>query len=140
MGREREREKKKTQNLELPCLRERKREAKGKKDSKEGGCTSVFVRGFDFGTTEQQIRRHCSMVGLVTSLEMWGKGAAVVSYRTAMQADQAVQQLNNTIIPGNSRYIDVKLDDRGNRRQAPSSPIEGQFEARSGSVPDLQQE
>ena len=80
------------------------------------------------------------MVGLVISLEMWGKGAAVVSYRTAMQADQAVQQLNNSIIPGNSRYIDVKLDDRGNRQSAPSSPIAGQFEARSGSVPQLQQQ
>ena len=70
----------------------------------------MFVRGFDFGTTVQQIRDHCSIVGPVSSIAMKGEGAAVVSYPSPEQAEQAVLQLNNTTISGNSRYIDVKLD------------------------------
>ena len=96
----------------------------------------MFVRGFDFGTPVQQIRAHCSIVGPVSSVEMQGEGAAVVSYPSPEQAEQAVQQLNNTTIPGNSRYIDVKLDDRGGRggtkRPAQFTPTRG-----AAAVPDF---
>eukprot|EP00440_Ansanella_granifera_P076132 gb/GFBE01082624.1/.p1 GENE.gb/GFBE01082624.1/~~gb/GFBE01082624.1/.p1 ORF type:complete len:296 (+),score=108.63 gb/GFBE01082624.1/:1-888(+) len=70
----------------------------------------VFVRGFDFGTKEEQIEVHCSTVGPVKSLEKWGNGAAVVEYETDELAEAAVAQLNKTIIEGNTRFIDVKLD------------------------------
>ena len=39
---------------------------------------------------------------------MIDKGAAVVSYPSPEQAEQAVLQLNKTTISGNRRYIDVK--------------------------------
>lgn len=73
--------------------------------------TSVFVRGFDYGTTEDDISAHCSSAGSVVSVEMWGQGAAVVTFSSAAGAKSAVKSLNQTTIEGNSRYIDVKIND-----------------------------
>lgn len=73
--------------------------------------TSVFVRGFDYGTTEDDISAHCSSAGSVVSAEMWGQGAAVVTFSSAAGAKAAVKSLNQTTIEGNSRYIDVKIND-----------------------------
>lgn len=72
--------------------------------------TNVFVRGFDFGTTERQIQMHCATAGKVTAVEMWGNGAAVVTYGSAGGAQKAIAILNGSTIPGNSRFIDVKED------------------------------
>lgn len=71
---------------------------------------AVYVRGFDFGTTEEQIKKHMSGAGPVKSVEMWGRGAAVAVYATPAQAQAAVKKFNQSTIPGNSRFIDVKLD------------------------------
>eukprot|EP00451_Oxyrrhis_marina_P001927 CAMPEP_0204272910 /NCGR_PEP_ID=MMETSP0468-20130131/22355_1 /ASSEMBLY_ACC=CAM_ASM_000383 /TAXON_ID=2969 /ORGANISM="Oxyrrhis marina" /LENGTH=90 /DNA_ID=CAMNT_0051248817 /DNA_START=93 /DNA_END=365 /DNA_ORIENTATION=- len=72
---------------------------------------AVFVRGFDFGTTEDQIRSHCGSAGAITSVKFQGKGSAVVSYSSMAEASAACSSLPNTTIPGNSRYIEVKLDE-----------------------------
>jgi len=69
---------------------------------------TVFVRGFDFGTTQEQLESHMGSVGTVTNINMTCKGSAEVTYSSAMEAAAARQQLNNTTIPGNTRYIDVK--------------------------------
>eukprot|EP00931_Biecheleriopsis_adriatica_P073960 TRINITY_DN48155_c0_g1_i1.p1 TRINITY_DN48155_c0_g1~~TRINITY_DN48155_c0_g1_i1.p1 ORF type:complete len:312 (+),score=73.43 TRINITY_DN48155_c0_g1_i1:84-1019(+) len=73
-------------------------------------AANVFVRGFDYGTTVQQIKAHCSTAGTVVSLEKWGDGAAVVTYDSPESAQAAVDALNQTTIEGNSRFIDVKID------------------------------
>jgi len=70
---------------------------------------SVFVNGFDFGTTEQGLQAHMATVGTVVSIDM-KKGSAVVTYTTAAQAQAAVSSLNKSTVPGNSRFIDVQLD------------------------------
>eukprot|EP00929_Paragymnodinium_shiwhaense_P078579 TRINITY_DN4074_c0_g1_i1.p1 TRINITY_DN4074_c0_g1~~TRINITY_DN4074_c0_g1_i1.p1 ORF type:complete len:320 (-),score=92.00 TRINITY_DN4074_c0_g1_i1:203-1162(-) len=74
-------------------------------------ATTVFVRGFDFGTSEDAIEKHCSQAGVVVSTEMQGKGAAVVTYSNEEEAKAAVKELNNSTIGTNTRYIDVKLND-----------------------------
>eukprot|EP00437_Effrenium_voratum_P009471 CAMPEP_0181440462 /NCGR_PEP_ID=MMETSP1110-20121109/22981_1 /TAXON_ID=174948 /ORGANISM="Symbiodinium sp., Strain CCMP421" /LENGTH=274 /DNA_ID=CAMNT_0023564269 /DNA_START=67 /DNA_END=891 /DNA_ORIENTATION=- len=71
----------------------------------------VFVRGFNYGTPEDTIKAHFEQVGPVTSLEMWGKGAAVVTYASPEVAQRAATELNRTTITGNTRYVEVKIDD-----------------------------
>lgn len=71
--------------------------------------SSVFVNGFDFGTTEQDLTVHMSSVGKVKSCDM-KKGSAVVTYATAAQAQKAVTSLNKSTVAGNSRFIDVQID------------------------------
>jgi len=71
--------------------------------------TAVFVRGFDFGTTQDQLEGHCSQVGTVASVDM-GKGSAVVTFASAAEANAAVANLNKSTIDGNTRFIDVSID------------------------------
>jgi len=82
---------------------------------------AIFVRGFDFATTEETLKRYCGKVGPVKQVEMSGRGSAVVTYASAGKAEAAVEKLNGTTMPGNTRYIDVKLDegkklDQGKKR------------------------
>ncbi|CAE7150558.1 PAB7 [Symbiodinium pilosum] len=76
----------------------------------EEPCHRVYVRGFDFGTGEDALREHFSQVGPVTSVELWGRGAAAVTYATA-EAAQASLTLHRSTVPGNKRFVEVKLDD-----------------------------
>lgn len=71
----------------------------------------VFVRGFDFGTTESQVQAHCESCGVVESVELFGKGSAVVTYSTEDAAQSAIATLDKSKIEGNSRYVEVKLDE-----------------------------
>jgi len=75
-----------------------------------GASTPVFIQGFDFGTTEDQIRTHCAGVGTVLSVEMCGRGECVVWFASPGYAQAAVAHLSKTTIAGNSRYIDVRPD------------------------------
>jgi RNA recognition motif-containing protein len=78
----------------------------------------VFVRGFDFGTTEAQIKKYCSKAGPVKSVEMFGRGSAVVTYASEEKAQKATEILDHTTMPGNTRYIEVKVNDdtKGKRK------------------------
>lgn len=76
----------------------------------EDPCHRVYVRGFDFGTSEDALRDHFSQAGPVTSVELWGRGAAAVTFATAEGA-QASLNLHRSIVPGNKRFVEVKLDD-----------------------------
>jgi len=76
----------------------------------DGKC-AVFMRGFDFGTTEEQIEAHMSGAGSIQSVQMLDQGTACVNYSSAKEAKAAAQQFNETTIPGNSRYLDVFLLD-----------------------------
>jgi len=76
----------------------------------------VFVNGFDFGTTEEQVREHFLAAGEVVEISM-RKGAAVVSYATEDEAGVAVEVLHKSTITGNERYLDVSLLDKGKMRR-----------------------
>mmetsp|Transcript_42108 Transcript_42108/g.78249 ORF Transcript_42108/g.78249 Transcript_42108/m.78249 type:complete len:283 (-) Transcript_42108:210-1058(-) len=79
-------------------------------DAAGDACHRVYVRGFDFGTTEEALQGHFSQVGPVTSVELWGKGAAAITYANA-EAAQAALTLHRSTVPGNKRFVEVKLDD-----------------------------
>merc|ERR1712232_265964 len=79
---------------------------KGVKRSAEG-CY-VYVRGFDFGTTYEQLKAHMSSLGgTIIDAELLDKGSAVLTYSSADEAAAAIQHLSQTTIPGNTRFIDV---------------------------------
>eukprot|EP00747_Dinoflagellata_sp_TGD_P047500 gnl/TRDRNA2_/TRDRNA2_145041_c0_seq4.p1 gnl/TRDRNA2_/TRDRNA2_145041_c0~~gnl/TRDRNA2_/TRDRNA2_145041_c0_seq4.p1 ORF type:complete len:187 (-),score=26.95 gnl/TRDRNA2_/TRDRNA2_145041_c0_seq4:91-651(-) len=86
----------------------------GKRTSPDSA--SVFVRGFDFGTTDEQFEGHMSQAGTIERVQWCTKGSAVVTFSSKAEAETAISTLNATTIPGNSRYIDVKLSD-GNEWQ-----------------------
>eukprot|EP00451_Oxyrrhis_marina_P046528 CAMPEP_0204449430 /NCGR_PEP_ID=MMETSP0470-20130426/99835_1 /ASSEMBLY_ACC=CAM_ASM_000385 /TAXON_ID=2969 /ORGANISM="Oxyrrhis marina" /LENGTH=282 /DNA_ID=CAMNT_0051449247 /DNA_START=64 /DNA_END=913 /DNA_ORIENTATION=+ len=75
--------------------------------------TAVFVNGFDFGTTEDQVRHHFESAGRVSRVMFQGKGAALVSYNSEDDARRAVSTLAETTIDGNRRYVNVKMDEGG---------------------------
>ena len=74
---------------------------------------AVFVNGFDFETTESAIATHFEAIGPISDIRMLRQGAAVVNFDNPDAAAQAVEELNETTIPGNRRYINVRLDSKG---------------------------
>jgi len=76
-----------------------------------GGKGAVLVRGFDFGTTPEQINAHMSRAGTVEDVQFVDQGTACVTYSSATEAQVAVVHLQQTIIAGNTRYLDVTLLD-----------------------------
>eukprot|EP00930_Biecheleria_cincta_P040910 TRINITY_DN2800_c0_g2_i1.p1 TRINITY_DN2800_c0_g2~~TRINITY_DN2800_c0_g2_i1.p1 ORF type:complete len:531 (-),score=116.89 TRINITY_DN2800_c0_g2_i1:496-2061(-) len=76
-----------------------------------GAKGAVLVRGFDFGTTAEQITGHMSTVGTVENVKWADIGAVCVTYSSAQEAAAAVANLQQTTIPGNTRYIDVIILD-----------------------------
>merc|ERR1719343_140798 len=76
-----------------------------------GGKNSVFVRGFDFGTSEEQVRGHMSSIGNIESIQWVDDGSVCINYYSAEEAKAAIAQLQQTKIPGNNRYIDVSTLD-----------------------------
>lgn len=82
---------------------------KGAKRSFEegGGSPRVLVQGFDFGTTDEQLMAHMGSVGTIQEVFWVSKGAANLIYSTPFEATAAINELNKTTIPGNTRFIDV---------------------------------
>eukprot|EP00930_Biecheleria_cincta_P041485 TRINITY_DN2843_c0_g1_i1.p1 TRINITY_DN2843_c0_g1~~TRINITY_DN2843_c0_g1_i1.p1 ORF type:complete len:307 (+),score=60.64 TRINITY_DN2843_c0_g1_i1:50-970(+) len=76
-------------------------------DEDPAGSGRVFVRGFDFGTTDEQLEGHMSQAGPIHKIHWVNQGNAVVVYRQKASAMRAVSTLENSTIPGNSRYINV---------------------------------
>eukprot|EP00441_Pelagodinium_beii_P042664 CAMPEP_0197629986 /NCGR_PEP_ID=MMETSP1338-20131121/7620_1 /TAXON_ID=43686 ORGANISM="Pelagodinium beii, Strain RCC1491" /NCGR_SAMPLE_ID=MMETSP1338 /ASSEMBLY_ACC=CAM_ASM_000754 /LENGTH=178 /DNA_ID=CAMNT_0043201103 /DNA_START=51 /DNA_END=587 /DNA_ORIENTATION=- len=70
----------------------------------------VFVSGYDFETSEITLEKHFAGVGAVNEVRLLGKGSAIVGYQSMADAQCAVDELNNSIMEGNSRYLDVRLD------------------------------
>lgn len=105
--------------------------AKRKHVGPEAVC-EVFVFGFDFGTTQAAIEAHFSDAGLVESVDM-KKSNAVVTFSSPSEAEAAVDTLNKTTIEGNSRYIDVRLDQKS---MPPTSDGDrpGKFQKSGGSA------
>merc|ERR1719361_865541 len=90
-----------------------KGKGKGKKrdnsDNDPAGSGRVFVRGFDFGTTDEQFEGHMSQAGPIHTVHWVTKGSAMVVYKKKGSAAKACSNLDKTTIDGNSRYIDVSL-------------------------------
>jgi len=86
----------------------------GGKGGMGGGGATVFVRGFDFGTTEQQLRAYLGMAGKILKVNVVGQGEAEVTYRTSAEAEAALG-LDKSVIPGNSRFIDVIVAGQGGK-------------------------
>lgn len=80
-----------------------------------GGSCCVFVRGFDFGTTDEQLEGHMGSVGTIESVKWTTKGSAVVTYTSAEEAASAIASLSGTTIEGNTRFMDVLPDEGGGR-------------------------
>eukprot|EP00420_Gonyaulax_spinifera_P037896 CAMPEP_0197873004 /NCGR_PEP_ID=MMETSP1439-20131203/2941_1 /TAXON_ID=66791 /ORGANISM="Gonyaulax spinifera, Strain CCMP409" /LENGTH=201 /DNA_ID=CAMNT_0043492035 /DNA_START=97 /DNA_END=702 /DNA_ORIENTATION=- len=76
---------------------------------------AVYTSGFDFETTEEEIMQHFAVCGTVSGVDLVGKGAAVVRYADPASATQAVQDLNESTIPGNRRYVNVRMDGKGKK-------------------------
>jgi len=72
----------------------------------------VFVKGFDFGTTEEQIRDHFAACGAIDSVSFRGEGAALVGFEDSEAANRAVE-MDRTTIANNRRFIFVNLDGKG---------------------------
>merc|ERR1712232_815545 len=90
-----------------------KGKGKGKKrdhsDEDPAGSGRVFVRGFDFGTSDEELEGHMSTAGPIHTVHWVTKGSCVVVYKKKAPAVKASTKLHNTTIEGNSRYIDVLL-------------------------------
>jgi len=79
---------------------------------------AVFVNGFDFDTDEGALAAHFEAIGRISDIKLIGRGSAVVRFDNAVAAEQAVQELNETTIPGNRRYITVKMDqEKGGKKR-----------------------
>merc|ERR1712151_324183 len=76
-------------------------------DEDPAGSGRVFVRGFDFGTDDQQLEKHMAKAGPLHTVHWVNKGNAVVVYKKKASAVKAISTLDSTTIAGNSRYINV---------------------------------
>jgi len=98
---------------------------------------AIFVNGFDYETTENAIVEHFEGVGRVEGVELIGRGAAVVRFEDSDAAWQAVQTMNDTTIPGNRRYVNVKMDgDKGGGKKGKKGDGKGHGDPGKGSGGD----
>merc|ERR1712226_85962 len=88
---------------------EKKKRTDSKDDDPKGSCR-VFVRGFDFGTTDEQFEEHMKQAGPIHAVYWTTKGSAVVVYKKQAAKAKAAA-LDGTTIDGNERYISVVTGD-----------------------------
>merc|ERR1712086_1128645 len=73
--------------------------------------STIFVQGFNYDTDEEAVTKHFGVVGAIKDLHFQGRGAAVITYKKSSAATRAVNQLHETSLEGQSRYVVVKMDD-----------------------------
>merc|ERR1712113_381474 len=88
---------------------EKRKRTDSRDDDPPGSCR-VFVRGFDFGTTDEQFEEHMKVAGPIHEVHWTSKGSAVVVYKKKFSAKKAAA-LDNSTIDGNTRYISVVTGD-----------------------------
>merc|ERR1719277_2844808 len=88
---------------------EKRKRTDSRDDDPPGSCR-VFVRGFDFGTTDEQFEGHMKQAGPIHAVHWTTKGSAVVVYKKKAAAAKAAA-LDGSIIDGNERYISVVTGD-----------------------------
>merc|ERR1712136_218159 len=88
-----------------------KGDGKGKGKSKGPGekpvgCTSVVVKGLSYEVTEDDLRKNCNNVKLLTDRETGeSKGIGFVDFDDGKQVDEAIK-LNNTELKGRTFFMD----------------------------------
>merc|ERR1719498_1586075 len=70
-------------------------------DEDPAGSVRVFVIGFDFGTTDEQLEGHMKKAGPIHTVHWVTKGKAIIVYKKKASAAKAAA-LNETVIEGNS--------------------------------------
>merc|ERR1712106_140243 len=99
--------------------------------------STVFVNGFNYGTDEEAVKKHFVAVGAIKDLQFQGRGAAVITYKKSSAATRAVNDLHETTLEGQSRYMVVKMDDPDRERKGDNGKVKGNEEGktkRSGKV------
>merc|ERR1712217_896131 len=79
-------------------------------DEDPKGSCRVFVMGFDFGTTDEQLEGHMKQAGPIHTVHWVTKGKAVIVYKNKAAKAKAAA-LNGSTIDGNTRYITVATGD-----------------------------
>merc|ERR1712176_1505456 len=64
-------------------------------DEDPAGSGRVFVRGFDFGTSDEQLESHMKKAGPIHTIHWVNQGNAVVVYKKAASAMKACETLDN---------------------------------------------
>merc|ERR1712023_156542 len=70
------------------------------------GSCRVFVYGFDFGTTDEQLEAHMGQAGAIHAVHWVNHGKCTVVYSHRSSSAKA-QALNKSVIDGNQRFITV---------------------------------
>jgi len=86
---------------------------------------TIFVNGFEFGTDEEALKKHFGVVGAIKDLQFQGRGAAVITYKKPSAATRSVNELHETTLKGQSRYVAVKLDDPDRERKGDKAKGKG---------------
>merc|ERR1712014_134383 len=69
----------------------------------------VYVRGYVFETTEQDLKDYFGVCGPVKAVK-YDKWISSVTFANATAAATAVSTLDKSTMPGQTRYIDVQAD------------------------------
>eukprot|EP00930_Biecheleria_cincta_P020731 TRINITY_DN1551_c0_g2_i2.p1 TRINITY_DN1551_c0_g2~~TRINITY_DN1551_c0_g2_i2.p1 ORF type:complete len:169 (-),score=42.64 TRINITY_DN1551_c0_g2_i2:230-694(-) len=80
----------------------------GKRESDPPGSGRIFVRGMDFGTTDEQFNAHFASFGEIVKVRWVSKGACEVVFASKESATAALA-MDKSTIEGNKRFIDVIL-------------------------------
>jgi len=73
--------------------------------------STIFAKGFDYGTDEEAVKKHFGAVGAIKELYFQSRGSAVITYVKTSSATRALDELHATTMEGQIRYVAVKLDD-----------------------------
>merc|ERR1712194_212453 len=87
--------------------------------------STIFVNGFDYGTDEEALKKHFGVVGAIKDLHLQSRGAAVITYEEPSAATRSVNELHETTLEGQSRYVEVKLDDPDRKRKGDKTKGKG---------------
>jgi len=83
---------------------------KRQSDAPASDGLTVFVRGYDVGTSPEEVLEYVSVVGEIKEHKfLSGDKRLFVTFTTKEDAQSAVETLHGTTIPGNERYIDVMI-------------------------------
>eukprot|EP00930_Biecheleria_cincta_P053205 TRINITY_DN385_c0_g1_i1.p1 TRINITY_DN385_c0_g1~~TRINITY_DN385_c0_g1_i1.p1 ORF type:complete len:127 (-),score=29.73 TRINITY_DN385_c0_g1_i1:208-588(-) len=88
-----------------------KKRTDGHPDEDPPNSCRVYVIGFDIGTTDEQFEGHMKQAGPIHAVHWVSKCKAVVVYKKKSSLSKA-QDLNETVIDGNERYITVITSDK----------------------------
>jgi len=71
---------------------------------------AVFVRGFEFDTQEETVRKFFSPMGEITEIYFQSRDSVVVRFEKEESAEKAAKELHEKTMEGQSRYVTIKID------------------------------